>query len=807
MLQPGLELGDLLVGGDAFDIGLNHHQPLAVAPHDGGDLLGRSDLDEVADGHRALRRGDLQLVESGDVALVGREANADVQFVLGVHGAKLAHQNAVGDELDGLAHRQHIDAVSSGGHPIDGEVPFDSWRGAAVLQFDDLRVGGEFGADEVGGPIQRRGVGAAQFDLDILAHRRTVLGQAKLGQHAGGFADSLADGRDNIPPSEMQRFFGLEVGEFQLDAADGVIGRAVLSAAAGSGARAGVERLDPRDAGQAALDLRDQGVLRLHRQIAPRHDIHRGVVRILVKEEQHLVGLHGEQRDHGGDDSQGRATNQPRAAAGAVQGPRVPAHEAGHGARIAVLGLLDFGQMLEIDALLAAGQGTERRGDDQGDENRRAQDEEQGQRQIAHELAGDRVPEEERHEGRKGGQGAIDHRPEHALAGGGEGGGLVQALGHFAVGVLHHHDAAVDQDAHRQDQAEHDHLVEGDAEPLQHQEGQQEADRDGGAHHQALTNAERADDDQHHQQGGRDQPGLQNGQSLADEFAVIEGVVGANRGRPVLLIRGDQSLHRLDCVQDVGSRPLDNLHREGRLTVETADVGGILERAVDLADVADGDHPIAIGLDRQAQDVVGVLHHAGQFHREGPLAGDQVAGRHQLIVASDHPGQILGADAIGFHAQGIDGDLQKLISAAGDIGAQHAGQALQVLFEGAGGGVEGALGGRSRQDDADRGIVGDVGFVDDRRQGVWGEAAARQIDLGADVLEHLVLVEVDLEFQGDHGDAAIGPRIHLLEALDRLQFALQGPHEQALGVFGADPGVGDLHDDEGDGDVRLSFAR
>ena len=226
---------------------------------------------------------------------------------------------------------------------------------------------------------------------------------------------------------------------------------------------------------------------------------------------------------------------------------------------------------------------------------------------------------------------------------------------------------------------------------------------------------------------------------------------------------------------------------EGGLAVEAGDVGGLLEGAVDLADVAHGDHLVAGGLDRQAQDVVGALDHAGQLYREGPLAGDQVAGRDQLVVAADDAGEVRGADAVGLHPHRIDGDLQDLVAAAGDVGAQDARQGLQMLLQGAGGGVERALRRRAGQGDADRWLVADVGLFDDRGQGVRREPAPRQVDLGADVLQHLVLVEVDLELQDDHRRAAIGPGVHLLEALDGLQLALQRPDQQALGVLRADP--------------------
>ena len=60
LFEPGFELCDLLIGGNALQgIGLNTDQPLTVAALDGGDLLRRHTLNEVAGRDRSIRRGDL----------------------------------------------------------------------------------------------------------------------------------------------------------------------------------------------------------------------------------------------------------------------------------------------------------------------------------------------------------------------------------------------------------------------------------------------------------------------------------------------------------------------------------------------------------------------------------------------------------------------------------------------------------------------------------------------------------------------------------------------------------------------------
>ncbi len=403
-------------------------------------------------------------------------------------------------------------------------------------------------ADQVRGLVQGHGVLALQLDLNVLALGRAALWQAQLGEHTRRLAQPLTDGRDDVHAGQAELFFHLEIDELELDAADGVVRRAVAAAAVQLPGPH-VDGAHALDADQLVLDLADQGVGAFHRQIAPRHDVDRRVIRVLFQEELAVVLLDEERRNDRGDHAHRRQSDHQRPATGGAQSPGVPAHEAAHLGRVAVLRLLDLGQVRQVRALLAPHQRTQRRCEDQRHEDRRPQGEEQGERQEAHELARNRVPEQEGQEGAQGGQGAVDHRPEHALAGGGESVSPVQALGHLPVGVLHHHDAPVDQDAHRQHQAEHHHLIEGDVHLLEAQEGDHEAGGDRRPDHDSLPHPQGRDDDQHHQQGGRDQARLQHGQGVGDELALVEGIVGVDRAGPVLAFLQNRGPDRADGVE------------------------------------------------------------------------------------------------------------------------------------------------------------------------------------------------------------------------------------------------------------------
>ena len=203
------------------------------------------------------------------------------------------------------------------------------------------------------------------------------------------------------------------------------------------------------------------------------------------------------------NDHQCRSHDAKRVLAQIADRPGIPAHEASHFAGIAVFRFFDLGQVRRIDSGLAGKDGTQGGRKDQGHEDRRSQHEEQGERQEAHELAGDRVPEQEGQEGAERRQGTVQDWPEHALSRGPKGLLLGEPFSHLAVGIFHHHDAAIDQDANGQHHAEHHHLIERNMQGVQHQESERKAGRDSQTHHQALSDSQTGYNDDHHQKGRR----------------------------------------------------------------------------------------------------------------------------------------------------------------------------------------------------------------------------------------------------------------------------------------------------------------
>ncbi len=161
---------------------------------------------------------------------------------------------------------------------------------------------------------------------------------------------------------------------------------------------------------------------------------------------------------------------------------------------------------------------TEHRQEDQRHDQRRRQNENQRNRQIGHELARHRVPEQEWDESRKGCRGRCNHWPEHPLAGHAVSLFPVEALGHFSVGIFGYDNGAIDQNTHRDDHAEHDHHVDRVTKCPKKQERHHEGGGDGDTHQQRGAPTKCGHTDYHHQHDSGDDRVLELSQLIPNQF-------------------------------------------------------------------------------------------------------------------------------------------------------------------------------------------------------------------------------------------------------------------------------------------------
>src|SRR3546814_18156595 len=94
----------------------------------------------------------------------------------------------------------------------------------------------------------------------------------------------------------------------------------------------------------------------------------------------------------------------------------------------------------------------------------------------------------------------------------------------------------------------------------------------------------------------------------------------------------------------------------------------------DLArDVAKVHYCVATHLDREVDDVLHGLEHAGYLHREEALPGIERAGGDHQVGLGTHLHDVGGVAAVAIQSDGNDADLEKIVAVADNLCLQHAG--------------------------------------------------------------------------------------------------------------------------------------
>ena len=214
---------------------------------------------------------------------------------------------------------------------------------------------------------------------------------------------------------------------------------------------------------------------------------------------------------------------------------------------------------------------------------------------------------------------------------------------------------------------------------------------------------------------------------------------------------GDGGADGFDGIDCIGADPLLDLQRHDAAAVDPGVSRRVLEGAAHAGDVAQAHDAVALGADRQVQQVVGLVEQARHLDGEVAAPGVERAGRHQPVVAGDGLEQLDLGDAVALQAHQIDDDLQQLLPLAGDVDLQHPGQALDLLLQIPGDGEQRAFWQLPRQRHRQHGKEGDVDLVHRRLVAVLGQLGLGLVDLFADVDQGLVGIEAGLELQHDGG--------------------------------------------------------
>ena len=322
----------------------------------------------------------------------------------------------------------------------------------------------------------------------------------------------------------------------------------------------------------------------------------------------------------------------------------------------------------------------------------------------------------------------------------------------------------------------------------------------------AAAQAHRCNDDDHDQRERRDDVALQFGHLLLGERRLILRVEDVDAARNVRARRFDDGAYLRDGVDDVRVGALADVQRHRGFAVHARVADAVLERRMDLRDVAQRHDRVAFAFHRNVEDVLRALDDARHLHGKTTLAGIERAGRDQPVVVDDVHQQLFVRDVIALERGRIDHRFEHLFAFAVQLGLEHFGDRFDVVAQLNRDVVEHALGDvvAHQVDLDDREVV--VGrFLHDGLFCGAGDFRLRAVDRVAYVDRCLGERIVGVELDDDGARAFGGVRRHLLDAFDRTHFGFDRHHEQPLGVFRRNALVRDRHDEERDFDVRFGF--
>ena len=428
-----------------------------------------------------------------------------------------------------------------------------------------------------------------------------------------------------------------------------------------------------------------------------------------------------------------------------------------------------------------------------------------GDGDVAEELAGLVLDEDDGQEDGHRGQGAGQERPPDLR-------GPVQGRAHpglphllVAEDVLEGDDGVVDDHAHGEAHPRQADDVDVAAQEPHGQEGADDRDRDRRGDDRHRADAAQEDEEDHHRQcAADDDVGAHQADGAVDVVGLVVDLLEleALAGQGPLVEVPDGGADAVHDLEDVGpglALGVDG-DRRGALLPHRGHGADVAEAGA--GDLADGD-PGAVGrADDDLLDVRGLLVLADGAHDVAALALVEGPGAGIGVLAGEGLGQVLDGDLAGGHGPGIDDDLELPFVAAVDVAPGDAGHALE-------GGLDDFLGvvavaldiqvAAVRQglehDPGDRPARPAAAGRDHGPLGVEG-IAEDLVELVGDQQHHRVGIDADVELEGDDPAAVVALAGHQHQSLDAPQLLLLALDDLLLDLFraGARPHGGDRDD-------------
>jgi hypothetical protein len=302
---------------------------------------------------------------------------------------------------------------------------------------------------------------------------------------------------------------------------------------------------------------------------------------------------------------------------------------------------------------------------------------------------------------------------------------------------------------------------------------QRHADR---GHQCRLEIAQEDENHQDHQHGREDQADLDIVNGVADRSGGVEqnALVDADGQR--LFEFGKLLLDPVHHLDDIGAGLLGDLHQDGGLAVEGAEVADILNPVIDLGHVLQANRRIvAVGDDQglivlgQAGIVIGIDLEALALLLDIALGAVGVGG-------ADRGAHVFQSYAVFEQGAGIEFDADRGQRSAVERDIAHPGNLGQFLLDDVGSLVvdlprrQGLGCQRQDQDRLVRGIEFSVGGIGPERR---RQIDPRRVDCRLHVARRAVDIAADVELQHDLGVVDIAARGHLGDARNGTQMPFQ----------------------------------
>ena len=320
--------------------------------------------------------------------------------------------------------------------------------------------------------------------------------------------------------------------------------------------------------------------------------------------------------------------------------------------------------------------------DDQRHKQRRAQNDNERDGQILHELPDQTRPNGKRHKRSQRGCRRGDDGPSHLTHTKFRGGDGGFAFIHQTIDILHDHNAIVHQHAERQYQREQNHHIEGDAQCAEDHERHEHGQRNGDPDEEGVAQPKEEQQDADHEQDAEDDRVLQLLYLRPSLVGLVVGDAHIEVGREVgRLSIGYDAVDAIGSGDEVFTGAFDDVERHHRLEIFPGVARLLLFHESNRGDIAEVDGGVRLAFDDDVFDVFHGLEITDHLHGAAVVVDQQVATGDRHVLLGNRIRDVVKTGLHGFGTEVVDDNLNLLVHDPADVHLGNLRELFDVLFE------------------------------------------------------------------------------------------------------------------------------